>query len=368
MSQKPYYFHLPRELLAAEPAYPRDTSRIFVYDTATDSIQFDHFLNIDKYLPAKSILVLNKTRVAPSRIILSKPTGGKVICLFLLNELMKDANTIRAMVDRKIEIGDALCLTEPSRAPKQLMTCVSHDEESIFLFKLHVSRNTLFKILDEHGSMPIPLYLRHTSLTANELRQRYQTIYAKSSSESYHGVEAEIASVAAPTAGLHFTPRVFQKLKQKAIATTEVILEVGLGTFAPLSDEALQKGKLHVELYQVPEPSGNLISDTKSSGGRVIAVGTTVVRTLESFARLSKASVPEFDIYYPTDIFIRTGHTFELVDSLITHFHLPESSLIMLVDAFLQHKDAKRDVMDLYKIAIDQKFRFYSFGDSMIIL
>ncbi len=368
MRQIQYDFHLPQELLAAEPANPRDASRLFVYDTATDSIRLDHFFNIDKYLPPQSTLVLNKTRVAASRITLTKPTGGKIVCLFLLNEKMEDKRHIRVMVDRKIEVGEVLTFSGSSRAPKDIITCLSHDEDSIFMFRLHMSRATLLQLLDEHGTMPIPLYLRHTPLSTNELRDRYQTVYAQSLAESTQADRGDVASVAAPTAGLHFTQKVFQALKQKGINIAEVFLEVGMGTFAPLSDEALQEGKLHVELYQVPEPSGKVIFRTKSKGGHVIAVGTTVVRTLESFARLSEKGNQEFNIYHPTDIFIRPGHTFELVDCLVTNFHLPNSSLIMLVDAFLQHKGSKRNIIDLYQIAIQEEFRFYSFGDSMVIL
>ncbi len=368
MRQKQYDFHLPQELLAAEPAKPRDTSRIFVYDSARDSVQFDSFFNIDKYLPPQSTLVLNKTRVAASRITLAKPTGGKIVCLFLLNEKMEDRCHIRVMVDRKIEVGEVLTFSDSSRASEDIITCLSHDEDSIFMFKLHMSRVALFQLLDEHGTMPIPLYLRHTSLATDELREQYQTVYAQSLTESTHADREDIASVAAPTAGLHFTQKVFQALKQKDMNIAEVFLEVGMGTFAPLSDEALQEGKLHVELYQVPEPSGKLISRVRSEGSQLVAVGTTVVRALESFAQLVNTGSAEFNTYHPTDIFIKPGHIFKLVDCLVTNFHLPNSSLIMLVDALLQHKGSKRNVIDLYQIAIQEKFRFYSFGDSMVIL
>jgi S-adenosylmethionine:tRNA ribosyltransferase-isomerase len=175
-------------------------------------------------------------------------------------------------------------------------------------------------------------------------------------------------SVAAPTAGLHFTQRVFRSLQKKNITPVEVLLEVGLGTFAPLTDEALAQGKLHTEWYQVPKSSREAIMQSKSQGRPIIAVGTTVVRTLESFAKVSGKARESYDDYHPTDIFIREGYKFDLVDHLITNFHLPNSSLIMLVEAFLQHKKARKTVIDLYEIAIQEKFRFYSFGDSMVIL
>lgn len=370
MGQSKYNFLLPPELLASEPANPRDASRLFVYDTASDTIYFDHFFHIDKYLPRDSTLVLNKTRVIPSRITLEKRTGGKIVCLFLLNEKRTSDIQIRAMVDRKISVGDELYATGTSRASKPLMTCMSHAADSTFLFELTISRKDLVALLERQGSMPIPLYLRHTALSDRELHERYQTVYAKqtvavnSNSKKINS----LSSVAAPTAGLHFTQRVFRSMHQKNITPVEVLLEVGLGTFAPLTDEALAQGKLHTEWYQVPRSSRDAIMQSKSQGRPIIAVGTTVVRTLESFAKLSEKAQESYDDYHPTDIFIREGYKFDLIDHLITNFHLPNSSLIMLVEAFLQHKKARKTVIDLYEIAIREKFRFYSFGDSMVIL
>ena len=366
-----YTFNLPHELLATEPANPRDSSRVFVYDTATDSVQFDHFAHIDKYLPRGSTLVVNRTVVAPSRVVLVKSTGGKVVCLLLLNEKLEDDTHISGMVDRKIEVGETLSLDDGSQTPrKPVMTCVSHQKDSIFLFRLHVSRGELIQLLDKYGSMPIPLYLRHTGLSDKELHKRYQTVYSKQTVavNSNSGSLDSLFSVAAPTAGLHFTQRVFDKLKKRGITRTEVVLEVGLGTFAPLSSEALEEGKLHTEWYQVPQSSSEAILRSKAQGRKVIAVGTTVVRTLESYAKLSNSEQRTYGKYHPTDIFIREGHKFALVDCLVTNFHLPNSSLIMLVDAFLQNKCAKRNIIDLYEVAIREKFRFYSFGDSMVIL
>lgn len=366
-----YTFNLPHDLLGTEPANPRDSSRVFVYDTATDSVQFDHFAHIDKYLPRGSTLVVNRTVVAPSRVVLVKSTGGKVVCLLLLNEKLDDDTHISGMVDRKIEVGETLTLDDGSRTPrKPVMTCVSHQKDSIFLFKLHVSRGELIQLLDKYGSMPIPLYLRHTGLSDKELHERYQTVYSKQTVavNSNSGSLDSLFSVAAPTAGLHFTQSVFDKLKKRGITRTEVVLEVGLGTFAPLSSEALEGGKLHTEWYQVPQSSSEAILRSKAQGRKIIAVGTTVVRTLESYAQLSIGEQRAYGKYHPTDIFIREGHKFALVDCLVTNFHLPNSSLMMLVDAFLQNKCAKRNILDLYEVAIREKFRFYSFGDSMVIL
>ena len=403
MGRIDYDFHLPKELLATEPANPRDASRLFVYDTTTDTIQFDHFYNLDKHLPNDSTLVLNKTKVVPSRITLQKTTGGKVVCLFLMNELYKDSKHVHVMVDRNISVGDSLLYAEPSRASKNIMTCKEHHQDSIFVFELHISRAELIALLEAHGSMPIPLYLRHTALSEKTLHERYQTVYARNSSyaslREAHGESDEaisyingiatsslkargllamtninsdmttkrLFSVAAPTAGLHFTQRVFDKLQQKNIMIAEVVLEVGLGTFAPLSTEALEKGKLHTEWYLVPESTRDCILNAKSEDRKIIAVGTTVVRTLESYAKLSKSEQKLSGVYHPTDIFIREGYRFNLVDCLVTNFHLPNSSLMMLVEAFLESKNAKRSLKELYEMAIQEKFRFYSFGDSMLI-
>lgn len=365
-----YDFHLPKELLATEPANPRDNSRLFVYDTTTDIIQLDHFYNLDKYLPNDSTLVLNKTKVVPCRITLQKTTGGKVVCLFLTNEVLVNNKNIHVMVDRNISVGEALFYAEPSRASKNIMTCKEHHQDSIFVFELQISRSELIALLEMYGSMPIPLYLRHTPLSESVLHERYQTVYAeqKVTVNSNNESMERLFSVAAPTAGLHFTQRVFDKLQKKDIKRAEVVLEVGLGTFAPLSAEALEKGKLHTEWYQVPKSSNDVILKTKSEGRKIIAVGTTVVRTLESYAELSNDEQILYDAYHPTDIFIREGHKFILVDCLVTNFHLPNSSLMMLVESFLQYKGVKRSLKELYEIAIQEKFRFYSFGDSMVIL
>lgn len=370
MGYSKYHFHLPESLLAKEPANPRDSARLFVYDTKTDSIQFDTFYNLDRYLPPDATLVLNETRVIASRISLVKKTGGKVTCLFLVNEKTNSSDVVRVMVDRKISVGDSLWLASTSRASKPMVTCTSHLSESVFEFRIHMSRDALLRILDKEGTMPIPLYLRHTSLSKETLIQRYQTIYAaskQSNIKSPMGSEEKLYSVAAPTAGLHFTERVFEKLKAKGIETTKVVLEVGLGTFAPLTAEALEQGKLHTEWYLVPERTRLIIQKQKRAGKPIFAVGTTVVRALESYGKELQQSRSSSSEYLQTDIFIEEGHPFQMIDGLITNFHLPDSSLIMLVAAFLKYKKAKRSIIDLYTIAIKERFRFYSFGDSMII-
>ena len=412
LSQKvSYSYDLPHSLIATEPATPRDHSRLFVYDTATSGIAFDYFYNIAKYIPAHSLMVVNETAVAPSRLTLYKSTGGKVICLFLLNEQLGQSDQISLIVDRGIEVGDILF----SNSGERIVEIIAHDRDSIFHAKLTIPKMALLSLLDNVGEMPIPLYLRKTKLSRSQLRDKYQTIFAKPS--------AQLSSVAAPTASLHFTPKVFNDLDRFGIERVSVRLEVGLGTFAPLTDDNLSKGELHTEWYCVPKLTSEAINIAKQEGRAITAVGTTTARTLESIAQTmnndlltdarsrhpeprrgpfgtsrgipsckgipswrndnsstkyseSKSvsggsdpdSIHKEGEYVSTNIFIRPGYSFKYVNHLITNFHLPNSSLMMLVEALLQSKNAKMPLVDLYNIAIKERFRFYSFGDCMLIL
>lgn len=356
-----YTYDLPHELLATEPVTPRDHSRLFIYNTSTDQITFDHFYNLHKYLSPNSLMVLNETTVAPSRITLYKATGGKVVCLFLLNERMDKSGEVRIMVDRRVQEGVVLFdLADGEREP--VVTIIQHSSASIFIGKLTISKGKLLLLLDREGDMPIPLYLRKTVLGKDELKEKYQTTFAKRSDD--------LVSVAAPTASLHFTPKVFRNLDTKNIQRAHVRLEVGLGTFAPLSLDQVRSGTLHTEWYLVPEDTRKKVKEARTLGKKIVAVGTTAVRTLESYA-LSQSSVGTHrkdSEYLATNIFIRPGHVFHHIDNLITNFHLPDSSLMMLVEALLQSKDAKRPLIELYRIAVLEKFRFYSFGDAMLII
>ena len=211
----------------------------------------------------------------------------------------------------------------------------------------------LFELLEQYGETPLPHYLEGAQTPEHELRQRYQSIFAKGGT-----------SVAAPTASLHFTEGVFDSFTERDIKTTQVLLNVGLGTFSPLKEENFLSGRLHSEYASVDKEAAHRINDTKTSGRSIVAVGTTVTRTLESFGRTGAMKSQSGK----TDIFIFPPYQFRMVDVLITNFHLPETSLMLLVDAFLQHKGAKRDILSLYEIAMEERFSFYSFGDSMLIL
>jgi len=343
-----YDYLLPENLIAQVPVVPRDHSRLFIYNTKTDRIIFDSFFNLDKYLPEKSFLVLNNARVVPARVWLKKSTGGKVLTLLLLNEPEK--KIVRAMVDRKVMVGDKLFIDA-----NHFFTVVDQ-KEKIFSLKFTFSKKWLLTILQKIGKTPIPLYLRKSSLSEKQLREKYQTIFSKKGE-----------SVAAPTASLHFTNRVFEKLKNKGIKKYEVTLNVGLGTFAPIIDENLTSKKLHEEFFEIDNISLQCIKTLKSEGKKLVAVGTTVTRTLESFAKLN-IKYQKSKILEKTDLFIFPPYDFKMVDILITNFHLPKSSLMMLVEAFLQHKKAKKSLVELYQIAIKNNFRFYSFGDAMLIV
>jgi len=352
MSNFLYDYFLPEKNLAKIPASPRDFSKLFVYDTKTDKIFFDRFYHLDKYLPKDSFLVLNQTKVIPARAVLTKENGGKVVVLFLVNEIGED-NKVKIMVDRKIKIGEKLFFKSGEFLE------VLFQEKNIFLVSFNFSKDKLFSLLEEQGTMPVPLYLKDTPLSNKKLKEKYQTVFFKKENE-------KLASVAAPTASLHFTNRVFKKIEQKGIERYFVSLYVGMGTFAPVVEDNLKTKKLHQEYYQVDGQVWQKILSEKKQGKKLVAVGTTVVRTLESFIRLkTKDNKTKL---YQTDLFIFPPFQFQMVDILLTNFHLPKSSLMMLVEAFLQYKKAKRHLVKLYNIAIKNNFRFYSFGDAMLII
>lgn len=352
MSNFLYDYFLPEKNLAKTPAIPRDFSKLFVCDTKNNEIFFDRFYHLDKYLPQKSFLVLNETKVIPARVILKKENGGKVTCLFLVNE-MEEEDKVKIIVDRKVNLGDKLFFKT-----KDFVEVISQ-EKNIFLVKFDFSKEKLFSLLENEGTMPIPLYLKKTPLSNKKLKEKYQTVFFKKEKQN-------LASVAAPTASLHFTKRVFKKLEQKGIKRYFVNLYVGMGTFAPVSEENLKTKKLHQEYYQVDAQVWQKILTEKKEGKKLVAVGTTVVRTLESLVRL-KIKDNKIKLH-KTDLFIFPPFQFQMVDILITNFHLPKSSLMMLVEAFLQYKGAKKHLIDLYNIAIKNDFRFYSFGDAMLII
>lgn len=336
-----YDYYLPEELIAQEPVEPRDLSRLMVVDRRTGEIQHKIFRDVIEHLDPGDLLVFNTSKVIPARLFGRKTTGAKVEILLL----------------EKIEQGVWKCLVKPGKAVKErteivfdlfnkecgiTAKCVGRAEEGTRILEFSTkSDSEIFAI----GKVPLPHYIKNENVDFN----RYQTVYAK-----YEG------SVAAPTAGLHFTTELSEKIKNKGILTAEVVLHVGIGTFRPVKVEDIRQHKMHEEYYVVPEETVRIIDEVKIRGGRLIAVGTTSVRTLETIARLPKAT----SYSGKTDIFIYPPFEFKLVDALITNFHLPKSSLLMLVSAFTGYELT----MKAYKIAVEERYRFFSFGDAMLIL
>jgi S-adenosylmethionine:tRNA ribosyltransferase-isomerase len=344
---KQYQYTIQEKSIRKEPLNERDTSRIFVYDTATDTITFDYFYNLAKYTPEHTLLVLNDTGVIPARVTFKKQTGGKVKGLILLNEGLTEEGEVGAIVDRKITPGQDLYIDSHHFK-------VTRQEESKFFLK-PMFAETISEVLLHHGTTPTPPYLGKQSLDEESLRTRYQTIFSK-----------EKKSVAAPTASLHFTERVFARLKEKDVTSAYITLDVGLGTFAEVKEEQVQSRTLHKEHVFISSETCKQIQEQKKNRRPVLAVGTTAVRTLESQKDHILQGVGSYQ--GDTSLFILPPYDFKIVDHMITNFHVPGSSLMALVDAFLLHKKAKRRILELYEVAQQEGFTFYSFGDSMVII
>lgn len=346
-----YNYELPKELIANSPADPRDSSRLFVYDTKTGEIAFDTFRNIGKYLPKPTLLVFNNTKVLPARLWLKKESGGKIEVLLMMNEYRTGDELIKGVVDRKILPGAKLYFENGAFLE------VARQEEQFFFFRPSVDIVTLFTLLEEEGVTPIPPYIKNAPLSEQELREKYQSVLAKYP-----------ASVAAPTASLHFTEELLSLLKKDRIEHTEVTLHVGAGTFAPINEENFTEKKLFTEYIDITKESAHALDRAKDSHVPIIPVGTTAMRTLESAAIKKGGGFAVEPCTKATNIFIYPPYEFKIADGLITNFHVPKSSLMLLVDALLKDKNAPHDILALYGIAIKEKFRFYSFGDSMLIL
>lgn len=345
-----YHYRLSDDRIAKSPAEPRDSSRLFVYEIRTNEVVFDVFSSLSSYIPSHSVLVLNDTKVAPARLELTKKTGGAVRILFLINE-WDGSDSIQGLPDRKIAVGDVLSIEN-----KPFVEVVSQKNEE-FTFKSLIPANEFRAVSEKYGKTPLPPYIK-SDLSEEEVRRKYQTVFA-------HESQSQKASVAAPTASLHFTDRVFESLNAKEVENAYVTLHVGRGTFSPVNEEAVNSGRLHSEPIYIPAESANLIAQAKKEGRAVIAAGTTALRTVESAADsilAGKAFQGE------TSLFIRPPYDFKVADGLITNFHLPGTSLLVLLDAFLRSKGAKRSWNELYEIAMREGFRFYSFGDAMLII
>ncbi len=339
MKTEDFDYILPEELIAQTPLKKRDESKLLILDKETGDINHSKFSHIIDYLDNNDVLVLNDTKVIPARIIGIKEETNAVIELLMLKEKMEDTWECLTKPAKRIKVGTIVNFSDRLSAE-----CIEVKEEGIRVFKLKY-QGILYEILDELGEMPLPPYI-HEKL---EDKDRYQTVYAKN-----------IGSAAAPTAGLHFTEELMKKIKEKDISIVYITLHVGLGTFRPVSVSDVSKHKMHSEFYCMSEDAANILNEAKKSNKRIISVGTTTTRTLETIMNL----YGEFKACSGwTDIFIYPGYNFKAIDALITNFHLPKSTLLMLVSALA----SKEYIMQAYKEAIKKEYRFFSFGDSMFI-
>jgi S-adenosylmethionine:tRNA ribosyltransferase-isomerase len=334
-------YDLPPGRIATAPVRPRDAAKFVVIDRQTGTPRWMTFRDLPKVLPKNSVLVLNDTKVIPARIWTKRHTGGKVGVLFLA----KEGNRILALANRRLTSGEFLTISG-----KHGFTVIGSKGKG-WLLEPSFPMSKLRAMFDTYGSMPLPPYIKDSPLTEKEIRREYQTVFAKKE-----------GSIAAPTASLHFTDRLLSQLKKSGITIVRVTLHVHLGTFAPLTEEQWKKGKLHEESYVIDAKTANILEKAHREKRPIIAVGTTVMRTLESAAdKKGRVIRPKGE----TRLFIREGYDFRLVSGLITNFHVPKSSLLMLVSTFL---DDREQLLDIYKQAISHDFRFFSFGDAMMIL
>ena len=340
MKVEDFNYNLPEELIAQTPLEKRDSSRLLVLDKQTGEIEHKHFTDIINYLNEGDTLVLNDTKVLPARLIGVKEETNAVIEILLLKNTEGDNWECLVKPARRIKVGTIVSFGDG----KLKAECISEGEEGIRHFKL-LYKGILLETLEDLGTMPLPPYI-HEKL---EDQSRYQTVYAK-----------EVGSAAAPTAGLHFTKELLKDIENKGVNIAYVTLHVGLGTFRPVSVDTIEEHEMHSEYYSMTKEVAELLNKTKENGKRVIAVGTTSTRTLETIAS-------KYDGFKEcsgwTNIFIYPGYKFKAIDSLSTNFHLPKSTLVMLVSALA----GRENILNAYNEAVQEKYRFFSFGDAMFI-
>ena len=341
MKTSDFDYHLPEELIAQTPLLDRSSSRLLILERESGKFEDHVFTDIIDYLKPGDALVLNDTKVLPARIIGAKKETGGAVELLLLKDLGSDTWECLARPQKRLHrgteivFGEGLLSAFVTEVLDEGVTHVRFSYDGIFL-----------EILEKLGTMPLPPYI-HEELKD---QSRYQTVYAKN-----------LGSAAAPTAGLHFTPELLEEITKKGIKIIKITLHVGLGTFRPVEVEEITAHKMHTEFYEIGEEAARELNEVRASGGRIIAVGTTTVRTLETV-------MSKFDTFRPctgeTAIFIYPGYEFRAIDGMVTNFHLPRSTLLMLVSAFA----GKPEIMKAYKHAVEEKYRFFSFGDAMLII
>jgi len=339
MKTKDFWYDLPEELIAQTPLAQRDSSRLMVLDKTTGEITHRHFYDIAEYLQPGDCLVMNDSRVLPARLLGHRPTGGAVE-LLLLRDLGNKKWECLAKPGRKLQEGQQVVFGNGELTA----TVAAVQDDGNRVVEFHYD-GIFLEVLERLGKMPLPPYIK----AELQNQERYQTVYSR-----------EVGSAAAPTAGLHFTNELLEKIRAKGIATVFVTLHVGLGTFRPVKAEEVTEHHMHAELCMINAETAQILNETRSKGGRIICVGTTSCRTLESLVN-DDGSFEAKSRW--TDIFIYPGYEFKAMQGLITNFHLPESTLVMLVSAFA----GRENVMRAYNTAVNTRYRFFSFGDAMFI-
>lgn len=339
MKKSDFDFYLPEELIAQTPLEKRDGSRLLVLDKESGAMEHRHFYDLPEYLHVGDCLVLNNSRVLPARLIGTRPGGGAVE-LVLLRDLGEGRWECLSRPGRKTKPGTELFFGGGEL--KATVEAVAEGGNRIVKFDY---QGIFLEVLERLGKMPLPPYIKE------ELQdpERYQTVYSR-----------ELGSAAAPTAGLHFTNELLEKIQAMGVKVCYVTLHVGLGTFRPVKEDEIENHEMHSEFCIIPEDTARTVTETKQKGGRIVAVGTTSCRTLESFAK-DDGTLEACSGW--TDIFIYPGYSFKCIDALVTNFHLPESTLIMLVSALA----GREHILNAYKTAVEEKYRFFSFGDAMFI-
>lgn len=339
-----YDYHLPEELIAQEPLEERDQSRLMVLYRDTGEVEHKRFIDILEYFNSGDILIINETKVMPARIYGERENTGSGIEVLLLKQIKDKQWEVLVNPGKRAKIGDIIVFKKSDGVVmKANVVGITETGERILEFSYH---GDFMQLLDDIGAMPLPPYIKKKL----EDKNKYQTVYAK-----------KVGAAAAPTAGLHFTPRLLEKVQQKGVKLVKILLHVGLGTFKPVKVDDIRKHKMHAEYYEVSEDAARVINETKKNDKKIVAVGTTSVRTLETVADEKGFVKPEIGW---TDIYIYPGYEFKCVDALITNFHLPKSTLIMMISAFA----GREKVLNAYNIAVKERYRFFSFGDAMLII